>query len=255
MAKPKQVTYISLFRSWRIAVGAVLGIVIYFWAVFFLPDPILKWISAQVGTGIRLIGPVFAILGTSAVAFVALLLIGEPLTTGDSKEAVFYREQFPSRKIANEYKIDLGHARDYFLRYYDCWQFDSEPEHLEFLETTQDRFWCLFDFLSRRLLIVLLVLSGLLLVYEAIFGHVELVALVGKGIFVLVIFMLIGLFVTYNRLPAAGRAAAGCWKAWSEQNEANYRAYVRALGKQSHEEFFAANEARLRTLIGASKQG
>lgn len=253
MAKPKRVTYISLFRKWRIAVGAILGIMIYFWAVFFFPDPILKWISEHVGTGIRLIGPVFAILGTSAVAFVALLLIGEPLTTGDSREAVFYREQFPSKKIANEYKVDLGQARDYFLRYYDCWQFDSEPEHVEFLQTTQDRFWCLFDFLARRLLILLLVLSGSLLAYEAIFEQVELVALVGKGIFVFVNLMLIALFVTYNRLPAGSKPAAGCWKAWSEQNEANYRAYVRVLAKQSQDEFLAANDARLRALIDASK--
>jgi hypothetical protein len=252
MAKPKRITYMSLFRKWRLAVGAILGIVIYFWAVFFFPEPILNWISAHVGTGERLIGPLLSILGTSVVAFVALLLIGEPLTTGNSKQAAFYKQQFPSRKIADQYKIDLGQARDYFLAYYDCWQFDSELEHIEYLQTTQDRFWCLFDFLARRLLLLLLVLSCLFLGYETIFEKVEPVALLGKGVFVLVIILLIVLFMGFNRLPSSAKPATGCWKAWSDQNEANYRAYVRALAKQSQEQFFASNQARLRTLIDSS---
>jgi hypothetical protein len=251
--KPKQFPYFSLFNKWRLVIAALFGILIYFWALFFLPGWMLEWITTKVQLASRILAPVFPILGTSTLAFIALLLVGEPLPYGSSRQARFYQDQFPSRKIAKAQNTNETTATMYFLAYYDCWQFDSEPEHVEYLQTTQLRFWCLVDFLGKRLLLLLLVLSGVAICYELIFEPVDRAALMSQGAFVFLLLICVAIFRGLNKLPSESKSATGCWKAWSEQNDRNYLAYVQAMGKQSPSDFHIANQARLRALVAATK--
>src|SRR6185312_1791265 len=136
MDKPKHVSYQTLFMKWRLVIGGILGIAIYSWAIFFLPDPVLQWIAGRAKIIGDTLSPVFSFLGVGALSTAILFLIGDPLGYGRSEAAQSFQAEFPSKKIATKYGIELGTAIDYFLRYYDCWQFDSEPEHNDYLQTT-----------------------------------------------------------------------------------------------------------------------
>jgi hypothetical protein len=251
--KPKRVSFLTLFNTRRVVVAVMLGIVIYFWAIFFLPAPVIEWITKRVQMAGDVLSPVFGMLGTSALSLLAFFVIGEPLAHGGSRAALFYQDQFPSKKLATQFNVDRNLASNYFLKYYDCWQFDSEPEHLEYLQTTQLRFACLFDFLIKRLLIILLLLSLLALAYEVILRPIDGARIAAEGTFVFVMAFLLVMFSRLNAVPSASSGGKGCWKAWADQNARNYSAYLAARGAQSLPDFDKANQTRLESLIKASQ--
>src|SRR5688572_23988702 len=105
--KSIRVSFIDLFNTRRLVVAVMLGVLICFWAFFYLPTPVIDWISARAAIAGNILLPVFALLGMSALSFLVLYLIGEPLVHGTSGAALFYQAQFPSKRIAADYGIDI----------------------------------------------------------------------------------------------------------------------------------------------------
>ena len=228
--------------------------VIFFWIFFFIPDPVIEWVASRIGVAKNIGGKIFTVLTSGSIAITfGLFLIGDPLLYGNSKSSLYFKGEFPSKKLAEKFNIDLECATQLFMSYYDCWQYDSEPQHEFYLETTRVHYRCLFVFLLKPLISVLLFLAVLLLLLNIFYFETPKPAVVGQGIILFIMAFFVVLLISFNRLPSKRSPdPTGCWSEWRGRCLENYREFITACGEKVQSDFHKEMRDKLQDLRNRS---
>jgi hypothetical protein len=228
--------------------------VIFFWVFFFIPDSVTVWIASRIGVAKNIGGVIFTFITSSVIVTTfGRFLIGDPLLYGNSTASLYFRGEFPSNKLVTKLKVDPKYATQVFINYYDCWQFDSEPQHELYLATTKVHYNCLFVYLLKPTFYVLLFLSFLLLFLNIFYLENPLSNTAGQGIILSVFVICTILLISFNRLPSEQRATpTGCWAAWRHRCEENYMEFLAALGNKTLSDFLVETRAKLQDLKNRS---
>lgn len=237
--KPKHVPWRKLFSWGDNKLLIIIFGVIYLWVFFFIPDPLIEWVVVRLDAAKSTGGHFFSLItsGTIVLLF-GRFLVGNPLRYGKSKASIYFNGELPSNKISEKFNIDPAQASKYFLSYYDCWQFDSEPQHDLYLETTRVRYACLFDYFMKRLALVLLFLGFLILLLNITYFKIPTLVIAGQGsiLFIITVFMII--IFSANKLPSKQKKdPTGCWAEWRCRCEENYMEFLTALDHKTLTDF------------------
>lgn len=236
LAKHTSVPYTELFAKWDKNIILMLFGFIFLWCIFFIPEDVLEWIALRIWNnetilGKKLTGQVIYTIGITSIITFGRFLMGEPLLSGNSIVAKFFKAQFPSKRLNQNFGIDSELATQYFLAYYDCWQFNSSAQHDMYLNTTYARYWCMFIFFIKRLLCILSVFSVILILHGIIYQDLDWWPDVTMQIFVFLVMTWLVVYIHLtNKLPDSANniPATGCWRAWERKCEENYREFVAA---------------------------
>ena len=213
----ENVTQASMKRktSTSLIVLAVLYVIV------FLPTPLDDWLKQQLGLVGRWAAPALAM--TTITGLCSLLLFAQdPLATGVSSSAIFFRSQYPSESIRQHYRCSAQEARDLWFKIFDKWTDDQHPQYLEYVKTFERGYGCRFIYYVSRGLVIFLVLSfaTLLANFAIQRAHPEWPQ-VYSGILILVAAVAVTLWLfSANRIPGRKQLRpTGCWWKWTETNE------------------------------------
>lgn len=246
--KPKHIKWRKLFSIWMIKLITVMFFFVLLWVCCFIPDSVINWIISKVGIAKNIGAMIFpSITAAFLVLTFCLFILGDPLLYGNSKSSKYFRSEFPSNKLAKKYGISSQDATSYFISYYDCWQYDCEPQHELYLETTKAHYDCLFVFLLKPLTFTLLGLSILFLLLNIFYYKLQITdtTIIGQGVIICIYAICLFLIISLHKIPTKrNNDPVGCWAAWKNRCEENYSEFLAACGEKKLLDFY--NETRIK---------